>query len=134
MEKKILSKIKKILSKCNLLIFSDFNYGCLTDSLIIKITELCKKNNPSVAILVNVLGHPNDTNSIKKICKKYNVILIEDSCEAIGTKVSKKKIGTEGLASSFKPKFKIWGRSTSGCWGIQFLLFYVVFHFKSSST
>lgn len=62
---------------------------------------LCKKNKPSVAMLVNVLGHPNDIYKIKKICKKYNVILLEDSCEALGTTVGSKKIGTHGLASSF---------------------------------
>ena len=49
LENKIFSKIKKILEKSNLLIFSDFNYGCLTDSLIIKITELCKKNKIFIA-------------------------------------------------------------------------------------
>jgi CDP-6-deoxy-D-xylo-4-hexulose-3-dehydrase len=63
--------------------------------------ELCKKNNPSIAIMVNVLGHPNNIYEIKKICKKYNVILIEDSCEAIGTVTSKKMIGTDGITSSF---------------------------------
>ncbi len=62
---------------------------------------LCKKNKPSVAMLVNVLGHPNDIYKIKKICKKYDVILLEDSCEALGTKLEKKKIGTHGLLSSF---------------------------------
>jgi len=62
---------------------------------------LCKKNKPSVAIIVNVLGHPNDIHKIKKICKKYNVILLEDSCEALGTTLGSKKIGTHGLASSF---------------------------------
>ena len=39
---------------------------------------LCKKNKPSIAMLVNVLGHPNDIYKIKKICKKYDVILLED--------------------------------------------------------
>lgn len=62
---------------------------------------LCKKKKPSIAMLVNVLGHPNDIYKIKKICKKYDVILLEDSCEALGTKIDKKKIGTHGLSSSF---------------------------------
>ena len=62
---------------------------------------LCKKNKPSVAIIVNVLGHPNDILKIKKICKKYNVILLEDSCETLGTTLNQKKIGIDGLASSF---------------------------------
>jgi len=62
---------------------------------------LCKKNKPSIAMMVNVLGHPNDIYKIKKICKKYDVILLEDSCEALGTMLDKKKIGTHGLSSSF---------------------------------
>ena len=49
LENKIFIKIKKILEKSNLLIFSDFNYGCLTDSLIEKIIKLCKKNNIFIA-------------------------------------------------------------------------------------
>lgn len=62
---------------------------------------LCKKYRPSVAIIVNILGHPNDYDEILKLCQKYNVILLEDSCEALGTVLNKQKIGTAGLASSF---------------------------------
>lgn len=62
---------------------------------------LCKKFKPSVALMVNVLGHSNDENEIKKICKKYNVALLEDSCEAIGTNYKNKTIGTTGVTSSF---------------------------------
>lgn len=62
---------------------------------------LCKKNKPSVAIIVNVLGHPNNIYQIKKICRKYNVILVEDSCETLGTKNNNKKVGTDGVTSSY---------------------------------
>lgn len=62
---------------------------------------LCKKNRPSIAILVNVLGHPNDYYNIKKICKKYKLELVEDSCEALGTVNNKKKVGVDSVASSF---------------------------------
>ena len=62
---------------------------------------LCKKHKPSIAIMVNVLGHPNNIKKIKKLCKKYDVILLEDSCEALGTVLYGKKLGTTGLASSF---------------------------------
>ena len=63
--------------------------------------SLCKKFKPSVAVIVNVLGHPNEIREIKKICKRYDVILLEDSCEALGTLLNKRKVGTSGLASSF---------------------------------
>lgn len=62
---------------------------------------LCKKHKPSVAMIVNVLGHSNRIKEIKKLCKKYNIILLEDSCEALGTDLYGKKLGTAGLASSF---------------------------------
>ena len=42
-EKIIISKFKKIASKLDLVIFSDFNYGLLTNSLISKIIDICNK-------------------------------------------------------------------------------------------
>ena len=52
---------------------------------------LCKKFKPSLIILVHVLGHSNDMKKILKICKKYKVLLIEDTCEALGSTTKKKK-------------------------------------------
>jgi CDP-6-deoxy-D-xylo-4-hexulose-3-dehydrase len=63
--------------------------------------RLCKKYRPSIAMIVNVLGHPNNAREIKKLCNKYNIILLEDSCEALGTVNYGKKLGSDGLASSF---------------------------------
>ena len=77
---------------------------CSNDDLGIDIDNfeyLCNKHKPSVAMMVNVLGHPNRIREIKKLCKKYNIILLEDSCEALGTELYGKKLGTAGLASSF---------------------------------
>ena len=47
------------------------------------------------------MGHPNNFKEIKKLCKKYNIYLLEDTCEALGTISNGKKLGTAGLASSF---------------------------------
>lgn len=38
------SEIQKIISKVDMLIFSDFNYGCLPQYLVDKLTNLCKIN------------------------------------------------------------------------------------------
>lgn len=62
--------------------------------------KLCKTHRPSVAMFVDVLGYPNYIKELQKICKKYNVILIEDSCGALGTNIDKIKIGTTGVATS----------------------------------
>ena len=63
--------------------------------------DLCKKEKPSLMILVHVLGHSNNMKEIHKICKKYDVILIEDSCEALGSEINSKKLGTLSKAASF---------------------------------
>ena len=62
---------------------------------------LCKKYKPSLLILVHVLGHANNMKLIKKICSKYKVKIIEDTCEALGSTYGNKNLGTLGLASSF---------------------------------
>lgn len=63
--------------------------------------KLCKENNPACIMLVHVLGIPNKLKEIKDICKKYDIILLEDSCESVGSVVDNKKTGTFGLMSSF---------------------------------
>ena len=69
--------------------------------------ELCKKHNPACVILVHVLGFPNHMEEILNICEKYDVILLEDSCESVGTIVesNNKKTGSMGLMSSFSTYF-----------------------------
>ena len=63
--------------------------------------ELCKENPPSLLILVHVLGHVNKMKEIVRICQKYDIILIEDSCEALGSEYLSRKLGTLSTASSF---------------------------------
>jgi rfaE bifunctional protein kinase chain/domain len=48
-QKKILRKIKKIIKYIDLLIFSDFNYGCLPQDLVKSIIDLAKINNVVLA-------------------------------------------------------------------------------------
>lgn len=44
MANELYSEIEKIISKVDMLIFSDFNYGCLPQYLVDKLTNLCKTN------------------------------------------------------------------------------------------
>jgi CDP-6-deoxy-D-xylo-4-hexulose-3-dehydrase len=62
--------------------------------------KLCKKYNPGLIVVVNVLGHSNNFKEILKLKKKYNFQLVEDNCESLGSKFSNKKLGTFGIASS----------------------------------
>jgi bifunctional ADP-heptose synthase (sugar kinase/adenylyltransferase) len=41
----LVDAIKSTLSKTDLLVFSDFNYGCLPQSLVKEITDECKRRN-----------------------------------------------------------------------------------------
>jgi CDP-6-deoxy-D-xylo-4-hexulose-3-dehydrase len=63
--------------------------------------RLIKEYNPSVVILVHVLGFPNKMNEIIELCDQNNIILLEDSCESIGSTYNGIKTGSFGLMSSF---------------------------------
>lgn len=77
---------------------------CDKDNLGLEISHLKKivlEENPAVIILVHVLGIPNHMDEIISICEENNILLIEDSCESIGSTYSNKKIGTFGSLSTF---------------------------------
>ena len=63
--------------------------------------NLIKKFNPSCISLCHVLGHANNIKGIKRLTKNYNIEIIEDTCESLGTTYFNKKLGNFGLASSF---------------------------------
>ena len=67
-----------------------------------KLEEIFIKEKPALLILVHVLAHLNDMEEINRLCEKYDVLLIEDACEALGTSdVNGKKAGNLSLAGSF---------------------------------
>ena len=67
--------------------------------------KIFKGDKPEVLLLVSVLGLVPDMTRIVKLCKKYNVILLEDTCEGMGSECGNKKLGTFGLMSSFSTYF-----------------------------
>jgi CDP-6-deoxy-D-xylo-4-hexulose-3-dehydrase len=60
-------------------------------------------------MLAHTLGNPFNVKKIKEICDKYNLWLIEDSCDALGSKFNNQFVGTFGdLATlSFYPAHHI---------------------------
>jgi len=52
-------------------------------------------------MIVHLLGNPCNIEKIKTIAKKFNLWLIEDSCEAHGAKYRNKHVGTFGDISTF---------------------------------
>lgn len=62
------------------------------ESIIDKITD------KTVAILpVHLYGHPADMKSIKEIAEDYKLMIIEDACQAIGSKIDNKIVGSNKL-------------------------------------
>ena len=50
---------------------------------------------------VHLYGHPCEMNELLRITKKYNLFLIEDCAEAIGSKYLDKYVGTFGDIAAF---------------------------------
>ena len=55
-----------------------------------------KKYRPKAIISVDIYGQSCDYETIHELCEKYNVLLIEDSAEAFGSKYKNKFLGTMG--------------------------------------
>ena len=54
------------------------------------------KRKIKAVVAVHIFGNPCDIIEIKKVCKKYNLILIEDAAECIGSFSKKRHLGTFG--------------------------------------
>lgn len=52
-------------------------------------------------MVVHLYGHPCEMTKILAIAKKYNLLVIEDCAEALGTKFNNKFVGTFGDISAF---------------------------------
>tara|TARA_B100000989_G_scaffold278203_1_gene239795 strand:- start:45453 stop:46625 length:1173 start_codon:yes stop_codon:yes gene_type:complete len=51
--------------------------------------------------ITNVLGFTGDLDKIKIICDEKNILLIEDNCEALGSKLGNVRTGNFGRAATF---------------------------------
>ena len=73
------------------------------DSLNINLNDLKKKisKKTKAILIVHVLGNCVDMSELMRVVKKHNLILIEDTCESLGTKYKNKYLGTFGDFSSF---------------------------------
>ena len=68
----------------------------INDNLNMPVEELPKliTKKTKAIILVHMLGYSGEINKIKKLCKKKNIPLIEDNCEAVGATFNGKQLGT----------------------------------------
>ena len=54
---------------------------------------------------MSVLGLVPEMDKVQKLCDSYDVILLEDTCESIGSSYNGQNLGTFGLMSSFSTYF-----------------------------
>jgi len=76
----------------------NINYVSLERAII-----ACKERGklPKVLISVDIYGQSADYDNILEICNKYNIVVIEDAAEALGSKYKGAKCGTFGKAGIF---------------------------------
>lgn len=73
------------------------------DTLNVSLEDLKNKisSKTKCIMLVHALGNCAEMDELRKICKKNKLILVEDTCEALGSKFDNKYLGTFGDLSTF---------------------------------
>jgi CDP-6-deoxy-D-xylo-4-hexulose-3-dehydrase len=67
--------------------------------------RIFEQEDPDVLLLVSVLGIVPDMKAIVDLCNEFDVILLEDTCESMGSEYDGNKLGNFGLMSSFSTYF-----------------------------
>mgnify|MGYP001436498127 CR=1 FL=1 len=69
----------------------------------IDLEDLKKKitKKTKAVLAVHVLGNSTNMNELKKIINKKRLILVEDTCESLGSKYANKKLGSFGRFGTF---------------------------------
>jgi len=63
--------------------------------------EVFEKERPAALLLVSVLGLPPDMDDVVALCARYDVTLLEDACEALGSRYDDRKLGSFGVMSTY---------------------------------
>lgn len=79
--------------------FIDINVDTLNMDVEQVVSAITPKTKAIFA--VNLLGNPNDFDVLNSICKKNNLILLEDNCESMGAFYKGKAAGTIGEIGTF---------------------------------
>jgi CDP-6-deoxy-D-xylo-4-hexulose-3-dehydrase len=85
-------------------VFVDIEIDTLNLDLT-KAEELIKQHDIKVITFAHVLGNPPNMNWVMDLVKKYNMVLLEDCCDALGSTFEGRELGSYGdMAScSFYP-------------------------------
>jgi CDP-6-deoxy-D-xylo-4-hexulose-3-dehydrase len=75
-------------------IFVDIDPSTLNADIKLLISKINSRTKLIMAI--HVLGNSTDIETLRKICTQKKIILIEDTCESLGSKFKNKNLGTFG--------------------------------------
>ena len=64
-------------------------------------SEEVRKHDIRCLFITHLLGFHGDIEEIAEYCKSKDILLLEDTCESLGTICNGKKLGNFGLASTF---------------------------------
>ena len=67
----------------------------------VSLIEKAISNKTRAIFMPHTLGNIADMEALQSLCLKYNLILIEDTCDALGSEFEGKKAGSFGLLSTF---------------------------------
>jgi len=80
-------------------VFVDVELGSY--NIDIKKIEPAISKKTKAIFIVHTLGNPVDMKPILEIAKKHNLFVIEDCCDALGSEIYNKKVGSFGDISTF---------------------------------
>lgn len=80
-------------------IFCDCNFNNLAVCLD-ELEVIFKDYKPSILLLVSVLGLIPDLDQIRELCHEYNVLLLEDHCESLGSSIDGIKLGSDSIMAT----------------------------------
>jgi len=68
-----------------------------------KLEEVVKKYKKSVKVIipVHLYGYPCEMDTIMEIAEKYNIMILEDACQAHGATYKNRRVGSIGDAGAF---------------------------------
>lgn len=65
------------------------------------LTQALTKHKIKALFLTHLLGFCDDLDALVSFCRQKNILILEDTCEALGSVYKGKRLGNFGLASTF---------------------------------
>ena len=100
LREQMIKKIIPVIEKADLLIFSDFNYGCLPQTLVEQVIEVCQKNK------VKMVADSQTSSQLGDVSRFKDMMLITPTEHEARISAKDKESGLVHLASKLQKKTK----------------------------